>query len=106
VSRSLFAFLSLVLLFIEQGILKLEQQVLEVHALFQDLATLVDLQQESLDVISNRISQAGSVTLLFLRSLHLLKNIKHFLFFLRCFAVPTHSFFPVFFFFLSYRTVL
>jgi len=39
-------------------ILKLEQQVLEVYELFRDLATLVDLQQESLDVIENRISHA------------------------------------------------
>jgi len=39
-------------------ILKLEQQVLEVYELFRDLATLVDLQQESLDVIENRISRA------------------------------------------------
>lgn len=45
-----------------QGILKLEQQVLEVYELFRDLATLVDLQQESLDVISNRISQAKNYT--------------------------------------------
>lgn len=39
-------------------ILKLEQQVLEVYQLFQDLATLVDIQQESLDVIENRIQHA------------------------------------------------
>jgi len=39
-------------------ILKLEQQVLEVYQLFQDLATLVDIQQESLDVIENRIEHA------------------------------------------------
>lgn len=39
-------------------ILKLEQQVLEVYNLFQDLATLVDIQQESLDVIENRIEHA------------------------------------------------
>lgn len=39
-------------------ILKLESQVLEVYELFQDLATLVDLQQESLDVIENRIEHA------------------------------------------------
>lgn len=39
-------------------ILKLEQQVLEVYELFKDLATLVDIQQESLDVIENRITQA------------------------------------------------
>jgi len=39
-------------------ILKLEQQVLEVYELFRDLATLVDLQQESLDVIENRINHA------------------------------------------------
>jgi len=39
-------------------ILKLERQVLEVYELFKDLATLVDIQQESLDVISNRIEKA------------------------------------------------
>lgn len=39
-------------------IMKLEQQVLEVYELFKDLATLVDLQQESLDVIENRITNA------------------------------------------------
>ncbi len=31
--------------------MRLEQQVVEVYELFKDLATLVDLQQESLDVI-------------------------------------------------------
>jgi len=50
-------------------IIKLEQQVLEVYELFRDLATLVDLQQESLDVIENRIihardyAEAGEVEL-------------------------------------------
>lgn len=39
-------------------ILKLEKQVLEVYQLFQDLATLVDIQQESLDVIQHRILHA------------------------------------------------
>jgi len=39
-------------------ILKLERQVLEVYELFKDLATLVELQQESLDVIENRIGKA------------------------------------------------
>jgi len=39
-------------------ILKLERQVLEIYELFRDLATLVDLQQESLDVIENRILKA------------------------------------------------
>jgi t-SNARE complex subunit (syntaxin) len=39
-------------------ILKLEQQVLEIYELFRDLATLVDLQQESLDVIETRIQHA------------------------------------------------
>jgi len=43
-------------------ILKLEEQVLEVYELFKDLATLVDLQQESLDVIDNRISSAKNYT--------------------------------------------
>jgi syntaxin 1B/2/3 len=41
-----------------QGILKLERQVSEVFELFKDLATLVDLQQESLDVISNNVTQS------------------------------------------------
>merc|ERR1712153_269840 len=39
-------------------ILKLERQVLEVYELCKDLATLVELQQESLDVIENRIQKA------------------------------------------------
>ena len=33
-------------------------QVMEVYELFRDLATLVDIQQESLDVIENRIVHA------------------------------------------------
>lgn len=41
-----------------QGILKLERQVNEVFELFRDLAVLVDMQQESLDVISTNITQA------------------------------------------------
>lgn len=40
------------------GILQLERQVLEVYELFKDLATLVDIQQDSLDVIENRIGKA------------------------------------------------
>jgi len=43
-------------------ILKLEHQVLEIYELFRDLATLVDLQQESLDVIENRILKAKNYT--------------------------------------------
>jgi len=43
-------------------ILKLEKQVLEVYELFRDLATLVELQQESLDVIENRIQHARDYT--------------------------------------------
>jgi t-SNARE complex subunit (syntaxin) len=43
-------------------ILKLEHQVLEIYELFRDLATLVDLQQESLDVIENRILKARDYT--------------------------------------------
>jgi t-SNARE complex subunit (syntaxin) len=39
-------------------ILKLERQVLEVYELFKDLATLVDYQQESLEVIDHRIAQS------------------------------------------------
>jgi len=45
-----------------QGIMKLERQVLEVHQLFRDLATLVDLQQETMDVISERIDRAKDYT--------------------------------------------
>lgn len=41
-----------------QGIIKLEQQVQEVYQLFQDLATLVDMQQETLDHIEHRVSLA------------------------------------------------
>jgi len=36
--------------------------VLEVYELFKDLATLVDIQQESLDVIENRIILAKNYT--------------------------------------------
>lgn len=43
-------------------IMKLERQVLEIYELFRDLATLVDLQQESLDVIENRIMNAKDYT--------------------------------------------
>lgn len=43
-------------------ILKLEKQVMEVYELFKDLATLVDIQQESLDVIENRITNAKAYT--------------------------------------------
>lgn len=45
-----------------QDILRLESQVLEIYELFRDLATLVDLQQESLDVIENRIQHARDYT--------------------------------------------
>ena len=37
-------------------------QVVEIYELFRDLATLVDLQQESLDVIENRIMHAKNYT--------------------------------------------
>jgi len=40
-------------------ILKLERQVLELHELFKDLATLTDLQQESLDSIEGHVQRAG-----------------------------------------------
>jgi len=43
-------------------ILRLEHEILEVHELFRDLATLVDLQQESLDIIENRIANAKNYT--------------------------------------------
>lgn len=43
-------------------ILKLEKQVMEVYELFKDLATLVEIQQESLDVIENRITKAKAYT--------------------------------------------
>lgn len=36
--------------------------MLEIFELFKDLATLVDLQQESLDVIENRILKAKNYT--------------------------------------------
>jgi t-SNARE complex subunit (syntaxin) len=45
-----------------QGILRLESQVLEVYELFRDLAVLVDMQQEHLDVISNNILNAKAFT--------------------------------------------
>jgi t-SNARE complex subunit (syntaxin) len=45
-----------------QDVIKLEKQVLEVFELFRDLATLVDLQQESLDVIEHRIQNAAAYT--------------------------------------------
>ena len=43
-------------------IIKLENQVTEVFELFKDLATLVEIQQESLDVIENRITNAKAYT--------------------------------------------
>lgn len=43
-------------------IIRLEQSVLEIYELFQDLATLVELQSESLDVIETRISKARDYT--------------------------------------------
>jgi len=43
-------------------ILRLEKQVQEVFELFRDLAALVDLQQESLDVIETRITNAKNYT--------------------------------------------
>jgi len=45
-----------------KGIMKLEQQVLEIYQLFKDLAVLVDLQQETMDVISERIERAKDFT--------------------------------------------
>ena len=42
------------------AILELERQVLELHELFKDLATLVDLEQESLDVIELHIGKADN----------------------------------------------
>lgn len=51
-------------------ILNLEQQVLEVYQLFQDLASLVDIQQESLDVIENRIEHAKAYALKAEEELH------------------------------------
>jgi len=45
-----------------QDILKLERQVQEIYELFRDLATLVDLQQETLDVIENRVQKAQNYT--------------------------------------------
>lgn len=43
-------------------ILKLESQVLEVYELFKDLSTLVDIQQESLDVIEKAFTNAKAYT--------------------------------------------
>jgi syntaxin 1B/2/3 len=43
-------------------ILKLERQVLEIHELFRDLQALVDLQQESLDVIEKHIIESKNYT--------------------------------------------
>lgn len=45
-----------------KGIMRLERQVLEVYELFRDLATLVDLQQETMDIISERIDKAKDFT--------------------------------------------
>ena len=39
-------------------IMKLERQVKEVYELFQDLAALIDMQQETLDVVEDRILKA------------------------------------------------
>ena len=41
-----------------KGIIRLEQQVREIYELFRDLANLVDLQQEALDVVSKRVQTA------------------------------------------------
>jgi len=41
-----------------KGILKLEHQVMEVYELFRDLAAMVELQQESFDLIDERITRA------------------------------------------------
>jgi len=43
-------------------ILKLEHEINEVYELFRDLATLVDLQQEKLDIIETRIATAKDYT--------------------------------------------
>lgn len=43
-------------------ILRLEHEIMEVHELFRDLATLVDLQQEKLDIIETRIANAKDYT--------------------------------------------
>jgi syntaxin 1B/2/3 len=39
-------------------ILKLQQSVLEIHQLFKDLETLVDLQSESMDIIESNVLKA------------------------------------------------
>jgi t-SNARE complex subunit (syntaxin) len=41
-----------------KGILKLERQVREIFELFKDLAYLIDQQQESLDIIEDRVKSA------------------------------------------------
>jgi len=57
-------------------ILKLEKQVLEVYELFRDLATLVELQQESLDVIETRITAARDYTVQAEKELHSAENYQ------------------------------
>uniref|UniRef100_A0A0R3WPP9 t-SNARE coiled-coil homology domain-containing protein n=1 Tax=Hydatigena taeniaeformis TaxID=6205 RepID=A0A0R3WPP9_HYDTA len=41
-----------------QDIIKLEQSIKELHDMFQDLATLVDSQQETIDKIEYNVDQA------------------------------------------------
>ena len=43
-----------------EEIMKLEQSVLEIHELFKDLSNLVDLQQESLDIIEQRVKSSNN----------------------------------------------
>jgi len=45
-----------------QDVLKLERQVMEIYELFRDLAQLVDIQQDSLDVIETRVTNAKNYT--------------------------------------------
>lgn len=51
-------------------IIKLEHQVLEIYELFRDLAVLVDLQSESLDIIAEHIEQTDAYTKKAEKNLH------------------------------------
>lgn len=45
-----------------KGMLKIEQGVREIQELFQDMAVLVDLQQETLDVIERNVQDTAKYT--------------------------------------------
>ena len=52
------------------GIRKLEQQIIQIHQLFQDLSLLVDTQQESLDIIQDRIKNSKEAVSEAVQELH------------------------------------